>query len=216
MSFYDYHKIVTYKNGQTATQRLHLRRDRIMLEEKERSYWLAKHILPNEYLVRTWLARFPDIEADDIIQEGYVLLSEADLGKIINPVGYFHTICRNLVLRYYKKAQVVSVTAIADLQNDTLIDQTPSVEEIAGARAELRFLQTIIEQLPQPCKNVFICRKINGYSQKRCAEKLGISENSVEKQLVRAHSLISKFYAQRDKPQSKKILGHVRGNRRHP
>ncbi|BBC81010.1 RNA polymerase sigma factor [Acetobacter orientalis] len=185
-----------------------------MLASTERSHWLASYILPNEHIVRAWLARFPDFEADDIIQEAYVILSEADISRVSNPVGYFHTICRNLVLRHYKKAQIVNVTALADLQNDSLIDQTPSVEEIANARAELRFLEDAIQQLPEKCRSVFIDRKINGHSQKDCSKKLGISESSVEKRLARALVLISKLYGQREKDPQKAITGLARGNRR--
>lgn len=186
-----------------------------MLACTERSHWLASYILPNEHMVRAWLARFPDFEADDIIQEAYVILSEADISRVSNPVGYFHTVCRNLVLRHYKKAQIVSVTAIADLQDDSLIEQTPSVEEIADARAELRFLEDAIRQLPEKYRSVFIERKINGHSQKECAKKLGMSESTVEKHLARALVLISKLYGQREKDQQKTIIGLARGNRRH-
>lgn len=185
-----------------------------MLENTERSHWLASYILPNEHIVRSWLARFPDFEADDIIQEAYVILSEADVSNVTNPVGYFHTICRNLVIRHYRKAQVVSVTAIADLQHDILIDQTPSAEDITTARAELRFLEDIIKQLPENCRYVFIDRKINGHTQKDCAKKLGISERSVEKRLARALVLISKFYGQREKAPQNTQTGLTRGNKR--
>lgn len=186
-----------------------------MLANTERSYWLAQHILPNEHLVRSWLARFSDIETDDIIQEAYVVLAGNDLSKVTNPIGYFHTICRNLVLRHYKKAQVVNVTALADLQNDTLIDQTPSVEEIANSRAELRFLESVIQKLPEKCRVVFIERKINGCPQKDCSKKLGISESSVEKRLARALVLISKFYGQREIEPQKIRTGLTRGAKRH-
>lgn len=184
-----------------------------MLVDQERGYWLAKHIVPNEHLIRAWLARFSDIEADDIIQEGYVIISEANISKILNPIGYFHTICSNLVLRHYRKAQVVSVTAIADILSNTLVDQTPSIEDTLDARAELKFLDQIIQDLPDTCRNVFICRKINGYPQKQCAQELGISENSVEKQLARALTLIAKSYGQRNMDQRKKT-GPIRGNRK--
>ena len=174
--------IVSQTNGCNLLHNASIGRaeNRTMLANTERSYWLATHILPNEHVVRSWLARFPDFDADDIIQEAYVVLAGSDFTKVTNPVGYFHTICRNLVLRHYKKAQVVTFTDLADIQNDTLIDQTPSVEEIANSRAELRFLEGIIQQLPEKCRTVFIERKINGATQKHCSQKLGISESSVE------------------------------------
>lgn len=186
-----------------------------MLAGTERSHWLATYILPNEHTVRAWLARFPDFDSDDIIQEAYVILSEADISRVSNPVGYFQTVCRNLVLRHYKKAQIVSVTAIADLQDGSLIEQAPSVEEIADARAEIRFLEDVVQQLPEKCRSVFVNRKINGYSQKECSKQLGISESTVEKQLARALVLISKLYGQREKNAQKAKTGPARGNRRH-
>ena len=180
-----------------------------MLGDQHYSYWFARHILPNEHLVRTWLGRFPQIEVDDIIQEAYVIMAEAELDNISNPIAYFYTVCRNLILKHYKKARIVEIVALADVQNDLLADHMPSLEVVADARAELRFLNSVIQRLPERCRNVFIDRKINGFTQKDCAKNRGISENSVEKQLARALLSISKFYAQRDKSQAIPIRGGV-------
>ncbi|MDN7351865.1 RNA polymerase sigma factor [Acetobacter senegalensis] len=180
-----------------------------MVDNQQCCYWLARHILPNEQLVRTWLRRFPNIEVDDIIQEAYVIISEKDINNITNPIAYFHMICRNLVLKNYKKSRIVEIVALTDIQNDALIDQSPSLDAIVDARAELRFLNFVIQSLPERCRNVFIDRKVNGFTQKGCSKNLGISENSVEKQLARALVFISKLYAQREKIQATPKTGGV-------
>ncbi|MFT9417808.1 RNA polymerase sigma factor [Acetobacter sp.] len=180
-----------------------------MLGDQQYSYWLARHVLPNEHHVRTWLGRFSHIEVDDIIQEAYVVMAEAEIDNISNPIAYFYTVCRNLVLKHYKKARIVEIVALADIQSDLLPDHTPSLEAIADARAELRFLNSVIQRLPERCRNVFIDRKINGFTQKDCAKNLGITENSVEKQLARALFSISKLYAQRGKSQTIPVTGGV-------
>lgn len=185
-----------------------------MRDDQRFTDWLARHILPNEYLVRIKLARFPHIEVDDIIQEAYVIMAEAETDNISNPVAYFYTVCRNLVLKHYKKARVVEIVALADIQNELLVDHTPSLENVADARAELRFLNSVIQSLPERCRDVFIDRKVNGFTQKDCAKIRGISENSVEKQLARALHSISKFYAQRDKSRTDSITRRVKNDKK--
>ncbi|MBS1050090.1 RNA polymerase sigma factor [Gluconobacter japonicus] len=185
-----------------------------MLSDRERSQWLADHILPNESLIRSWLARYSDFEADDIIQEAYVFIIKVDKKNITNPVGYFYTICRNIVYRKYKEMDVINISSISAIQSEMLIDPVPHLEEIVDARSELRFLEEIIQKIPEKYRNVFIERKINGHTQKHCSKKLGISENIVEKRLAHSLALVAKFYSQRESQYKATPIGWIRGNKK--
>ncbi|MGG6430223.1 RNA polymerase sigma factor [Acetobacter ghanensis] len=165
----------------------------------ECSIWLATHILPHEGHIRTWLRRYGDIEADDIIHEAYVVMAQADWASVTNPRAYFVSICRNLVMQHYRRARVVPVTSLALMQTDTMPDTTPSAERVVHARQEIRFLEKAIAKLPSRCRDIFILRRARGLTQKECAAQLSISENIVEKQLARALVFLSKTYSESDR-----------------
>ncbi len=52
-----------------------------------------------------------------------------------------------------------------------------------NAHQELALLAAAVEQLPARCRQVFTLRKVYGFSQKEIAERLQISENTVEQHL---------------------------------
>ena len=183
------------------------------------SIWLATHILPHENHIRTRLRRYADIDADDIIHEAYVTIAEADWAGIANPLAYFTSICRNLVMQHYRRARVVPVTSLALMQADTMPDAMPSAEQVVHARQEMRFLEKAIAKLPTRCRDIFILRRARGLSQKECAAQLNISENIVEKQLARALVFLSKEYSESEREMTvdeerRPRLAHSR--KRHP
>lgn len=53
------------------------------------------------------------------------------------------------------------------------------------ARSELRLLQGALELLPVRCREVFQLRKIDGLSQREVAQKMGITEDTVERQVAK-------------------------------
>jgi RNA polymerase sigma-70 factor (ECF subfamily) len=59
-----------------------------------------------------------------------------------------------------------------------------------GAREQLRLVQRLIDNLPARCRGVFLLRRIEGLSQRQTAERLGVSENVVEKEVARGLRLI--------------------------
>ncbi|MFT8418345.1 MAG: sigma-70 family RNA polymerase sigma factor [Acetobacter sp.] len=191
-----------------------------MLDNTEAcSIWLATHILPHEGHIRSWLRRYGDIEADDIIHEAYVVIAQADWSAVTNPRAYFASVCRNLVMQHYKRARVVQVTSLALMQADTMADSTPSAEQVVHARQEIRFLEKAIAKLPARCRDIFILRRARCLIQKECAEQLNISENIVEKQLARALVFLSNTYSESDREMTvdeerRPRLAHSR--KRHP
>lgn len=157
-----------------------------MLGDQHYSYWFAKHILPNEHVVRTWLGRFPQIEVDDIIQEAYVIMAEAELGNISNPIAYFYTVCRNLILKHYKKARIVEIVALADVQNDLLADHMPSLEAVADARAELRFLNSVSNVCLSAVVTCLLIARLTGL-HKKIVQKIVEFQKIALKNNWRAH-----------------------------
>jgi RNA polymerase sigma factor (sigma-70 family) len=151
--------------------------------------WFVQKVLPLEPALMRLLRRHwrRSDEWPDLRQDIYVRLYEtvARDGLPQQTPAYVFTCARHLLIDRARRAQVVPIDAVAelealaDLPGDEL---TP--ERLAGARGELRLLQAALDDLPPRCREVVALRKIDGLSQKEIAARLGIAEGTVEKQVT--------------------------------
>ena len=164
--------------------------------------WFSNQVLPLEpalmrLLRRNW--RQADDHAD-LRQEIYVRVYESALrdGVPESTAPFVFACARNLLIDRVRRAQVVPFESIADL--DDLPEQpdagfTP--EQLADARQEFRLLQIALDQLPPRCREIIVLRKIDGLSHKEIADKLGIAEGTIEKQVtLGVRALAETLYAQ--------------------
>ncbi|MBM9402763.1 sigma-70 family RNA polymerase sigma factor [Gluconacetobacter azotocaptans] len=165
-----------------------------MVVQADRLEWIAKHILPHEPHLRVWLRGLSGIEVDDIVQDTYAILIEADVAHIQSPRAYLFTVARNLVLQHYRRAKIISIVALADFDAQSIMEDAPPVDEVVSARQELARLHATMAELPEKCRDVLVLRRVEGWSQKQVAHHLGVSENVVEKQLARALRLLGRAF----------------------
>lgn len=160
--------------------------------------WLGREILPHEADVRTWLGRsqLQWSEVEDVIQESYCRLSALkNVAHITNPRAYFFTVARNVVIDHLRRARVVRMETVAEIDNLNVPWDAPTPETIAGARQELERVSELIAHLPDRCRRIFVMRKIEGLSQREIAATLGVTETIVENDVVRGLRLILKAIA---------------------
>lgn len=162
----------------------------------ERAVWLGQCIFPYEGALRVWLARrplAPFIEIDDVVQETYAVLAGLDcVSHIRNPRTYMFEVAKSIVRAAFRRSQVVTIDAVAELDALQIPATDPSPETVAADRQELRRIAELIAQLPPRCRDAFVLRKIHGLPQREIANSLGISESTVEKHIIKALSLLSR------------------------
>lgn len=160
-----------------------------MIPPHERSSWLARHILPHEPALRVWLfrRRVNGLETDDIVQETYAVLAALPaVEHIASPRAYAFQTANSIILRHLRRARIVRIDAIGDVESlDAALDE-PSPEQQASARQDLRRVNELIAALPAKCREAFMLRKVEGLSQRNVALQMGISESTVEKHISRA------------------------------
>ncbi len=78
-----------------------------------------------------------------------------------------------------------------------VIEDRPGIAEQVCTNEEAMILFAAIDALPARCREVYILRKLKGLSQKEIARELGISEKTVEVQVVRANHRCEAFLRQR-------------------
>jgi len=154
--------------------------------------WVGSEILPHEADVRAWLRRTLDPDdLEDAIQETYAQIAGlADIAHIRCGRAYFFAAARTSVLMRLRRARIVRIESVAEI--DTLVagSEDPSPERVTGARRELEMVQRLIAGLPDRCRRIFEMRKIEGLSQREIAERLKVTESIVENDGVKGMRLI--------------------------
>ena len=156
---------------------------------RQRADWLSRHVLLHEPVLRAWLIRHvkDHADVDDVIQECYALLmSMDDVGHIRNARSYLFTAAKSVVLQGLRRAKVVQIESVGEIERLEIAGDSPSPESHASGVQQLRYLERCVAQLPGRCRQVFLLRKVQGVSQREIAAQLGISENTVEKHIVKA------------------------------
>lgn len=150
--------------------------------------WVSCEIIPHEADVRAWLRRSLVVsgEVDDVVQEAYCRLSDLkDHRHILNPRAYFFQTARSIVLEQMRRARIVRIEAVTEIDALRIEWDEPSPERIAGGRKELARVMEIVAALPERARRIFEMRKILGLSQREIAQTLGVSENIVENEAAR-------------------------------
>lgn len=125
-------------------------------------------------------------EAKDIIQELFTTLwvKRETVLQDTNFTAFLYTIVRNRVLDYYAH-KTVSTKYIDSLQQ--FLDKDPiAADDGIHEKELLEFIQTEIAALPPKMREVFQLSRNENLSHKEIADKLGISEQTVSKQVSNA------------------------------
>lgn len=160
------------------------------VDQRARHRWIAAHILPYEAEVRGWLRRrvhtLSRADADDLIQEAYARLWLADFSKVVNGRGYLYAVVRNLLLEHARRARIVPMERLGEIEALCIPHEDPGPERQVTARQELERVVAIIDALPEQSRRAFRLQKFGGLSQREIAQAMKISEKTVEKHLAGA------------------------------
>lgn len=150
--------------------------------------WFVQEVLPLEGALMRYLRRNTRDagELPDLRQEVFVRVFEsARQGMPELTSAFVFATARNLLIDRARRAQIVSIEAVADLELPDARCDDLSPERHASGRGELRLLQQALDDLPPRCQEVVRLRKIEGMSQREVAARMGIQEDTVEKQIAK-------------------------------
>jgi RNA polymerase sigma-70 factor (ECF subfamily) len=160
---------------------------------REVDQWFLAHVLPHEpsYLALAQrLTRDMDT-AHDLVQEGYVKMLAADNWRsIANPRAYVRRIIHNLGIEQIRRARIVTLQQIANLNTLDHLDQAPDSFSVAAGRDELKHVTAALDRLPPACRQALIMRKFEDLSPREIATRLGLSLSTVEKRIARGLVLL--------------------------
>ncbi|WP_434151354.1 RNA polymerase sigma factor [Methylocaldum gracile subsp. desertum] len=121
----------------------------------------------------------------DLSQETYLrLVRKETLAHAENLPAYLFRTAERLAIDYLRQNRQTFVSA--DSLADDLTCPKLSPDELASLRQQCEILLDAIASLPGKCRHVFLLRKIDDLSYGEIAARLGISEKTVQRQLVKA------------------------------
>ncbi len=166
----------------------------------EQSRWFTAEVRPHEAALRAFLrTHFSSLhDADDIVQETFARILRAQAaGTVKSPRGLLFATARNLALDALRRRQVVTFEPMAEDGDSSVYMDVTDVAETVSQRQEMELLTEAIQSLPDRCRQVFTLRAVYGLSQREIAQRLGISENTVEKQMGKGLRRCAEFFAER-------------------
>jgi len=155
----------------------------------KRAEWIEENLLPQESRIRAWLSRYRtgDLDVDDVIQEMYAKIGALeDISIVRDPLRYAISVARSIVLNHARRPRIVSITSTGDLDALGLSSSDADPEEATVQRQELRAVAAVLDELPDRTREVLWLRRVEGLSERETAERLAISDRTVERHLARA------------------------------
>ena len=167
-----------------------------MVDEETLNAWFCREVLPLESALTSFIRRNWRVAADvtDLRQDIYErMLTGARAGLPAHTRQYLFTVARNHLINRAKHAQIVSFELVADMASLDIEFDRFGTERQLSAREELRRAQQGLDQLPSRCREVVWLRKVQGLSTRETAEQLGISVDTVEKQITQGMRALVDF-----------------------
>lgn len=127
-------------------------------------------------------------EAEDLVQDVFLNLLRRDCRVEIRSLrNYLTRAATNAALDHLRRQRVRN--AILDHHCDNAaaaVAPQPGTEAILQSRQELAILHDAIEKLPEKCRIVFLLSREHGLTMRDIADRMQISDRTVEKHLLKA------------------------------
>ena len=157
--------------------------------------WFVREILAHEsaltgYLNRAWRTRS---EVSDLRQETYArVYASATRGRPRSPKSFLFATARNLITDKLRRARVLSVDYAEDVDLPTFPVDELTPERRLSSQDELLLLTRAFDRLPELTRTVIWMLRVEGYSQREAAQRLGIEEGALEGRMTRGLRQLTK------------------------
>lgn len=144
-----------------------------------------------------WLRlRFPSIsDTGNLIDESMsrVWRTLSGNGVTSSPRALLFATAHNLAIDHVRRDRIARMEQVDDVRELPIPEERPTPADATARNQELQLLTEAIQALPERCRQVLTLRKIYGLSQKQIAERLGISEHTVEAQVANGMRRCAQF-----------------------
>jgi RNA polymerase sigma factor (sigma-70 family) len=172
------------------------------MSNSDQTNWFTAELAPHESALRAYLhGHVAPADIDDVVQETYARLLRAyERGPITSPRGLLFATARNITRDLFRRRTTANTFPIAEIDETRVFDDAPNAAEIATRQQETDLLVLAIAELPPRCREVLVLRKFENLSHREIAQRLAISEHTVEAQLTKALHRCENFFARHGLP----------------
>lgn len=163
----------------------------------EHCHWFAEEVHPHGAQLKSYLRNaFPLVrDVDDVVQESFLRVWKARAEQPIRSAkGFLFEVARRLAIDFTRHQSRSPIDAIPDLGQLSVIEDRPGVAEAVSTREEIVLLARAFDALPARCREIMILRQLQGLSQKEIAAQLGLSELTVQTQVVQGLRRMRTFF----------------------
>lgn len=158
-----------------------------MVDDDTLRAWFFREVFPLEAALTRFIRRNwrHGSEIADLRQEVYVRVYSAAREQLpLQAKPFLFAAARNHLINCAKRAQVVSIEYVADLEASAVAIDAATPDRHVAARDELRRVSAGLDRLPTRCRDVVVLRKIEGLSTREAAARLGVGIDTIEQQMV--------------------------------
>ncbi|HEY3949263.1 RNA polymerase sigma factor [Phenylobacterium sp.] len=126
------------------------------------------------------------VEAEDLIQDLYLKIAAADASEVRTPAALLYRMAANLAVDHIRSARRASgrdarwrLETRATLGGEDVVPG-PAADETIAERQRARLLAEAVADLPPQMGRAFRLNKLEGLTQAKTAEAMGISQKMVE------------------------------------
>jgi RNA polymerase sigma factor (sigma-70 family) len=154
-------------------------RKKSFLQELYRQHGLELH----QFLIR----RVGEQEAADLLQETWLhFLRLADLSTVRMPRAFLYKTAAHIAIDHGRKAKRSVNFTDAELDKDALPSLAATPETVTDSDWQFERFSEALQELPELRRRAFIMNKMEGLTHAEIAKRLGISEKSVQRTIIKA------------------------------
>lgn len=148
--------------------------------------WFEREVLPLTPMLDRFLERHWKRSSDILDLRQEVLIRVYEVGLVAIPTStraFLFQIARNLIIDRSRRAAVRSVEMAFDLEKLMVASQEATPEHAAGARQEFELFRAAFARLSPRIQEAILLRRVDGFSQREAAQRMGLGEKAVERYL---------------------------------